>query len=172
MGPPPPPRGFTVSRPAIDSKLPAEEQDRIRAELDRLQKEREEAAEKASSEAREKEEKRVAEFNEWANSERKRYADEITRVQDSAQKSADQRVPQTLDISLLGGGWIFILEFSTVIVIIFILLCLGILGAVSGQQTITILASIAGYVLGKASANAQRHPDGSGASAPQLPPNQ
>jgi Na+/H+-dicarboxylate symporter len=55
-----------------------------------------------------------------------------------------------MDISLLGGGWSFLLEFSTVIVIIFTLLILGIASVIQGKDIVTILASIAGYVLGKA----------------------
>jgi hypothetical protein len=55
-----------------------------------------------------------------------------------------------MDISLLGGGFSFLLEFSTVIVIIFTLLILGLIGSLGGNEISTILASIAGYVLGKA----------------------
>jgi len=66
------------------------------------------------------------------------------------------KVPSTIDISLLGGGWAFLLEFSTVIVIIFTLLILGILKALEGKDIATILAAIAGYVLGKASSGTKQ----------------
>jgi hypothetical protein len=72
-------------------------------------------------------------------------------VNEGTNKRAQKFVPQSLDISLLGGGWAFLLEFSTVIVIIFAIVILGILGVLAGEQISTILAAIAGYVLGKAS---------------------
>ncbi|HEY6250780.1 MAG TPA: hypothetical protein VI685_12535 [Candidatus Angelobacter sp.] len=53
-------------------------------------------------------------------------------------------------------GWAFLLEFSTVIVIIFALLVLGILETLDGREIATILAAIAGYVLGKASGGAKK----------------
>jgi len=53
-------------------------------------------------------------------------------------------------ISLLGGGFSFLLEFSTVIVIIFAVVILSIIGILKNQEIATILAAIAGYVLGKA----------------------
>lgn len=43
------------------------------------------------------------------------------------------------------------MEFSTVIVIIFTVLILGILNVLNEQSISTILAAIAGYILGKAS---------------------
>ena len=67
-----------------------------------------------------------------------------------AAKRAEKKIPSSIDISLLGGGWAFLLEFSTVIVIIFTLLILGILETLEGKDIATILAAIAGYVLGKA----------------------
>jgi hypothetical protein len=48
------------------------------------------------------------------------------------------------------------LEFSTVIVIIFALLTLGILGILEGREIATILTAIAGYVLGKATATTKQ----------------
>jgi hypothetical protein len=51
-----------------------------------------------------------------------------------AEVSAESRVPRTMDISFLGGGWSFLLEFSTVIVILFILLCMRILNAITGRD--------------------------------------
>ncbi len=91
------------------------------------------------------------------------------QAEQQAMANAESRVPKTMDIALLGGGWAFLLEFSTVIVILFILLCLGILNAITGRDSITILASIAGYVLGKASANAQRGHASDGHAATPAP---
>ncbi|GHO61859.1 hypothetical protein KSC_007510 [Ktedonobacter sp. SOSP1-52] len=85
----------------------------------------------------------------WEQEERKRYADLSKQAEAEALKRAEQIVPQAMDISLLGGGWTFLLEFSTVIVIIFTLLILGVLGSLEGKEISTILAAIAGYVLGR-----------------------
>ena len=102
------------------------------------------------------EEARLAPFKEWAKEERKRYSEAKHKAEVEAQRRAEEKVPTSIDISLLGGGWSFLLEFSTVIVIIFVLLCLGLLGTVTGKDIITVLAAIAGYVLGKASSSAQK----------------
>jgi hypothetical protein len=110
----------------------------------------------------EDEARRLAEFERWARTEQQRYEVTLQKLEARAQGIAESRVPISMDISLLGGGWSFLLEFSTVIVILFILLCLGILSAVTGKDATTILASIAGYVLGKASASIQRSPQAGG----------
>ncbi len=106
---------------------------------------------------KEQEELREAPFRKWAEEERARYLAAREKAEKEAQRRANDMVPQSIDISLLGGGWSFLLEFSTVIVIIFVLLCLGLMGAIASKDITTILASIAGYVLGRASsAAAQR----------------
>jgi hypothetical protein len=91
----------------------------------------------------------------WGKEELKRYESEKKKIRDDARKKADKRLPSTMDRSLLGGGFSFILEFSTVIVIIFSVVILGVIGIVAGRDIVTILAAIAGYVLGKASASIQ-----------------
>lgn len=87
----------------------------------------------------------------WENKEKALYESLRKKADDDALKIAENKVPKSIDISLLGGGFSFLLEFSTVIVIIFTLLILGILGNLEGKEISTILAAIAGYVLGKAS---------------------
>jgi hypothetical protein len=108
---------------------------------------------------KEEEEKRIAPFRKWADEERARYFELRQKAEKDAQAKAEKMIPTSMDISLLGGGWSFLLEFSTVIVIIFVLLCLGLLGVITGKDVTTILASIAGYVLGKASSLVQRGQD-------------
>lgn len=88
---------------------------------------------------------------EWEAKERQRYAARIKLAEEQALRIAAQRVPISLDVSLLGGGWGFLLEFSTLIVIIFSILVFGILKVMKGQDIVPILAAIAGYVLGKSS---------------------
>ena len=64
------------------------------------------------------------------------------------QKRAKELLP-TMDVSSLGGGWVFVLEFTTIIFIVFAVLALGLLGVLTAEPIATILAAVAGYVLGK-----------------------
>ena len=91
------------------------------------------------------------EYIEWGNREKAIYGLMKEQAEEKASRIAEDAIPKSIDISLLGGGFNFLLEFSTVIVLIFVLLILGIIGAIDGREISTILAAIAGYVLGKAS---------------------
>ena|SRR6516225_3045645 len=115
----------------------------------------------------EEEAKRREGFEKWIDEERKRYSEECKKAEAEALTRAEKKIPTSMDISLLGGGWSFLLEFSTVIVIIFVLLALGILGAITGKDLTTILASVAGYVLGKATAS---QPSTASVQTPRAPP--
>lgn len=115
---------------------------------------------------RKEQERRIA-IKTWEDEELARYdvlRKEAARV---ALERARRRVPSSIDISLLGGGWAFLLEFSTVIVIIFALLILGILKILEGREIATILAAIAGYVLGKATGSAKQ-PEKAISSSPTI----
>ena len=90
----------------------------------------------------EKDRRRVR--DEWEQGERLRYNKLLLATEPKAKERAERKVPTTIDISLLGGGFTFLLEFSTVIVIIFALVMLGILGTLGGEEISTILAAIAG----------------------------
>jgi len=68
----------------------------------------------------------------------------ITEERDRAEK-----LLPTMDVSSFGGGWVFVLEFTTIIFIVFAVLALGLLGVLKSEPIATILAAIAGYVLGK-----------------------
>jgi len=61
---------------------------------------------------------------------------------------AEKLLP-TMDVSSFGGGWVFVLEFTTILFIVFAVLSLGLLGVLKSEPIATILAAIAGYVLGK-----------------------
>jgi hypothetical protein len=76
----------------------------------------------------------------------------VQELEATANKRAESFVLKSMDISLLGGGWAFLLEFSTVIVIILTLLIIGIAGVVTDKEITTILASVAGHVLVRATA--------------------
>lgn len=89
-------------------------------------------------------------FIAWEAAEKKIMEEEKRKCEEEAHKIADRKIPRSMDISLLGGGFDFLLEFSTVIIIIFSLVILGVLKILNGENIATILAAIAGYVLGKA----------------------
>lgn len=76
------------------------------------------------------------------------YRQERRTVRDQAREHALTLIPG-IDVSAFGGGWIFVLEFTTIIFIIFATLALGFVGVLGAEQIGTILAAIAGYVLGK-----------------------
>jgi hypothetical protein len=80
---------------------------------------------------------------------------EIKEAEDKkqAEDAANSAINGT-DASLLAGqGPQFVLEFTAIIVIIFSAVILGVLGRLGPEQIGTLLAAIAGYVLGKATAN-------------------
>ncbi len=137
-----PDSGYAGHNPVAGSHYgPSNETDEERAERLKIEEEEKKAEEQ---------------FTKWADEEHLRYAALRDKAAADAQSRAEQKIPTSIDISLLGGGWSFLLEFSTVIVIIFVLLALGVIGAVTGKDVTTILASVAGYVLGKASASLQK----------------
>jgi hypothetical protein len=105
---------------------------------------------KEKDEDREKRLKALALCVDWEKRERSRFAELKRQLEREAKEKAEQSVPKSMDMSLLGSGFSFLLEFSAVIVIIFTLMTLGILEVLDGKDITTILASIAGYVLGKA----------------------
>jgi hypothetical protein len=81
------------------------------------------------------------------------YSDDLADVKRSAEQSADLALK--VDISAIQGrGPEFILEFTAIIVIIFAAVILGVGSVLDSQQIGTLLAAIAGYVLGKAASRA------------------
>lgn len=95
-------------------------------------------------------------FIDWEKKEKKIMEEEKRKCDEKASEIAENKIPKSMDISVLGGGFSFLLEFSTVIVIIFSLVILGVLGVLQGENIATILAAIAGYVLGKAGSASEK----------------
>src|SRR5271165_6608830 len=113
----------------------------------------------------EEERQRAIVVRQWESEEKIRYEALHQQAERRALELAEKKIPNSIDISLLGGGWAFLLEFSTVIVIIFTLMIFGILGTLEGKDISTILAAIAGYVLGKASSGARQQERPAGEAA-------
>jgi hypothetical protein len=75
-----------------------------------------------------------------------------------ARKDAEVRAATAGDVdlsALRGRGAEFVLEFTTVVVIIFAAVVLGVLDILGTEQIGTLLAAIAGYVLGRATSRAK-----------------
>jgi hypothetical protein len=109
----------------------------------------------------------------WVDRARTRVAQ--CREQDLAEirARAKAQADRALDVdfsALRGRGSEFVLEFTTVVVIIFAAVILGVLRVLDTQQIGTLLAAIAGYVLGRASRgrSAQAEATSSGAQAPAV----
>ena len=98
----------------------------------------------------------LTELRNWAYTELDRKANSlrleaIKRSEEEAKKESEKALGE-LDFSVvMGRGPEFILQFTAVVTIVFVVLALGIVGKLDSQQAGTILAAIAGYVLGQAS---------------------
>jgi hypothetical protein len=107
---------------------------------------------------------------------KRQYEDWEARVEDEglARYRSDQQAARTkaaaradesmnVDLAVLRGrGAEFVLEFTTIVVLIFAAIALGILGILETQQIGTLLAAIAGYVLGRASTRTRGTPGAGG----------
>lgn len=92
------------------------------------------------------------------NEAKKRYHQALVNENDGARKKAKERAASavSVDLSVLRGrGSEFVLEFTTVVVIIFAVVALGVLRILDTQQIGTLLAAIAGYVLGRSTSRSQ-----------------
>lgn len=118
-------------------------------EEERKQIEQEKERRRRERDRREEERKIRERYREAYEEEQLRlYREELLRERNAARERARALVPD-IDVSSFGGGWIFVLEFTTIIFIVFAALALGFVAVLSSEQIGTILASIAGYVLGK-----------------------
>ena len=92
------------------------------------------------------------------------YQEELAPVQAEAQKIADSEVTGSDFASLRGRGPEFILEFTALVILIISATILGLSFILENQQIGTLLAAIAGYVLGKSAT--QSRPAAGGALPP------
>ncbi|MGA2223464.1 MAG: tetratricopeptide repeat protein [Syntrophobacteraceae bacterium] len=87
------------------------------------------------------------------------YQDDINKAFTEAKEAA--ALAGDVDIGVFRGrGPTFVLEFTTIVVIIFTVLILGILEKLDSQQIGTLLAAIAGYVLGRATTGSRQSEQG------------
>lgn len=81
---------------------------------------------------------------------RRRYKEDLQAKEKEADEMANLAMGSIDLATLRGQGPHFVLQFTAVVVIIFATVALAILGKLESQQAGTILAAIAGYVLGQA----------------------
>lgn len=82
------------------------------------------------------------------------YQEELEGIKETAHEQAQRAL--SVDYSALRGrGPEFVLEFTAIVVIIFAAVILGAMGLLGDQQIGTLLAAIAGYVLGKSVARSR-----------------
>lgn len=80
------------------------------------------------------------------------YQEDLESVRQEGREQAKRAI--SVDLSALRGrGPEFVLEFTAIVVIIFAATILGVLGLLGSEQIGTLLAAIAGYVLGKSISN-------------------
>jgi hypothetical protein len=83
----------------------------------------------------------------WAH---QRYEEDLEKVKKLAAEQAKRAMGGADFSAIRGRGPEFVLEFTAVVVIIFAAVILGVGGILTNEQIGTLLAAIAGYVLGKA----------------------
>jgi hypothetical protein len=80
------------------------------------------------------------------------YIEDIEKARKDAEKKA--KAAADIDISIFRGrGPTFVLEFTAIVVIIFSSVILGVLDILKSDQIGTLLAAIAGYVLGRSTSH-------------------
>lgn len=92
--------------------------------------------------------------DEFAAETRRRYQNDLQDRQNKANKRADDAVKNVDFSALQGRGAEFVLGFTTIALIVFAALALGVLKILNSEQIGTLFAAIAGYVLGRASTRA------------------
>lgn len=92
----------------------------------------------------------IQEYKKWERKEQEIFNTKNDAIVEAARQDVENKLPKQMDVSILGTGFSFLLEFSTVFVIIFAVIIMGMLGVLEGREIAAILAAIAGYVLGKA----------------------
>lgn len=104
----------------------------------------------------------LGKLHNWADAELERKAknlrsEAIQHADEEAKKESDKALG-VLDFStVMGRGPEFILQFTAVVTIVFVVLALGLTGNLDSQQSGTILAAIAGYVLGQSTSRREPH---------------
>jgi ABC-type multidrug transport system fused ATPase/permease subunit len=94
-----------------------------------------------------------SEAEKWEEKVQSEAASRYETALEQAHKVAKERAGRAIKVdfsALRGKGSEFVLEFTTIVVIIFAAIVLGVLQELESNQIGTLLAAIAGYVLGRA----------------------
>ncbi len=103
--------------------------------------------------------KKLHSLKDWGQREVSIYNSLKASYPGRSEEIAKKLVPQS-SIFDQSGGFTFVLEFCTIMVIIFTLVILGLLGVLPGNEISAILAAVAGYVLGRSASTAQQSRSG------------
>jgi hypothetical protein len=107
--------------------------------------------------------------NKVLKEERCLYQADLDAQREKAKEKANSAVD--IDLTVLRGRTpAFILEFTAVVIIIFAAVSLGILDILKNEQIGTLLAAIAGYVLGRATSRGSEASQPEKSRAPVIPP--
>lgn len=105
--------------------------------------------------------------NKVLKEERRLYQADLDAQREKAREKANSAVD--IDLTVLRGRTpAFILEFTAVVIIIFAAMSLGILDILKNEQIGTLLAAIAGYVLGRATSRVSEGGQPEKSKAPAL----
>ena len=160
---------WNASRLETEQKELEDERDKIRHSLEQLERNQHEAAQQEAAEfaandnVKQQEEKlrnidwKLRQIKAhissrfWVGYKKEQYETYQTNRQKliEFENNRVKDVLGLLDTSAFGGSWVFLLEFTTIVFIVYAVLSLGVLGVLDSQPIATILAAVAGYVLGK-----------------------
>lgn len=98
---------------------------------------------------------------------KKNYDWDLARAREKASRRAQSAANVDLNV-LRGRGTEFVLEFTAVVTLVFAVTILGLLSILDGQSIATLLAAIAGYVLGRASSGKQGEGQRSGITTAEV----
>jgi hypothetical protein len=98
------------------------------------------------------------------------YQEDLKKVEERAEDQANEALRLTDFSALRGRGPEFVLEFTAVVVIIFAAVILSVLGRLDNNQVGTLLAAIAGYVLGKGASRTAASPAAESSQQPVTKP--
>jgi hypothetical protein len=88
------------------------------------------------------------------------YNEDLENIREKARTRAEEAVGRSDFSTFRGRGPEFVLEFTAIVVIIFSAVILGIGGILGAEQIGTLLAAIAGYVLGRGVSRSASGPSG------------
>jgi hypothetical protein len=117
-------------------------------------------------------EERIAELVKKEEEQEQSRQQQDKKIREKAAQEAKTLVPPSLTVAGMGITGSFFIELTAVLTIIFGIILLGLVGVLGTQEIATILAAIAGYVLGKTSTSTQTSQPSSSPTSILEPPSE